>query len=118
MRVAAVILAALLAFPVAGRATVASCYGAESGPTTASGERFNPSAMTAAHRTLPFGTYVRVVYQGRSVVVKITDRGPFVKGRDIDLSDGACRRIGLLAAGVGHVEMDVTDKPTAAWGAF
>lgn len=119
MRCAVVILAAVLASPDAGWAAVASCYGAESGPHTASGERFIPSQMTAAHRTLQFGTYVRVVYQGRSVVVRITDRGPAAwTHRDIDLSTGACARIGLLQAGVGHVEMDITDKPTTAWRAF
>jgi rare lipoprotein A len=84
---------------------VASFYGYESGPRTASGERFDPNAMTAAHRTLPFGTLVRVTYQGRSVVVRINDRGPFVRGRDIDLSEGAARRIGL--PGVGPVTMEV-----------
>ncbi|HWX83939.1 MAG TPA: septal ring lytic transglycosylase RlpA family protein [Xanthobacteraceae bacterium] len=80
-------------------AETASYYGFESGRHTASGERFGPNAMTAAHRTLPFGTLVRVTYQGRSVVVRINDRGPFVKKggrftRDIDLSQGAAR--GLL----------------------
>jgi rare lipoprotein A len=94
----------------AAHTAVASFYGYESGPRTASGERFDPNAMTAAHRTLPFGTLVRVTYQGRSVVVRINDRGPFVrKGgqftRDIDLSEGAARRIGL--PGVGPVTMEV-----------
>jgi rare lipoprotein A len=88
----------------------ASCYGPESGTRTASGERFNWHAMTAAHRTLPFGTLARVTYQGRSVVVRITDRGPFVKGRTIDLSLGACQRIGLVAVGVGPVEIEIVDK--------
>src|SRR5208337_1357352 len=96
MRLAIIILAGMLAVPDASSAAVASCYGAESWPHTASGERFNPAAMTAAHRTLPFGTYVRVVYQGRSVVVRINDRGPWLRGRDIDLSTGACERIGLI----------------------
>ena len=70
----------------AAHAETASYYGAESGPHTASGERFDPNAMTAAHRTLPFGTLVRVTYQGRSVVVRINDRGPFVQ-------KGGCSRI-------------------------
>lgn len=61
---------------------------------TANGERFNPNALTAAHRTLPFGTKVRVTYKGKSVIVRINDRGPFVKGRHIDLSRAAARRIG------------------------
>ena len=87
---------------------VASFYGAESGPRTASGERFDPNAMTAAHRTLPFGTLVRITYQDRSVVVRINDRGPFIRGRDIDLSAGAARRIGLR--GVGRVTLEVMGK--------
>jgi rare lipoprotein A len=61
---------------------------------TASGERFNPNALTAAHKTLPFGTKVRVTHKGKSVVVRINDRGPFIKGRHIDLSRAAARKIG------------------------
>lgn len=67
------------------------------GKRTASGERMNPSAMTAAHKSRPFGSYVRVtnLANGRSVTVRITDRGPFVAGRCIDLSYGAARAIGM-----------------------
>lgn len=72
---------------------------------TASGEKFNPNALTAAHKTLPFGTKVRVTYKGRSVVVRINDRGPFIKGRTIDLSRAAARKIGC--AGVCKVKMVV-----------
>ncbi len=81
----------------------------EGGSSTASGERFNAGAYTAAHKTLPFGTRVRVtsVRTGRSVVVRINDRGPFVGGRDLDLSAGAARAIGLTDSGVGSVRMDV-----------
>ena len=61
---------------------------------TANGEKFNPNALTAAHRTLPFGTKVRVTYKGKSVIVRINDRGPFIKGRQIDLSRAAARKIG------------------------
>lgn len=61
---------------------------------TASGEKFNPNALTAAHKTLPFGTKLKVIYKGRSVIVRINDRGPFVKGRSIDLSRAAARKIG------------------------
>ena len=77
---------------------IASWYGAGfQGRRTASGERFNTNAMTAAHRTLPFGTRVRVVnkHNGRSVVVRINDRGPFVRGRVIDLSKSAAHALGL-----------------------
>jgi rare lipoprotein A len=85
----------------------ASFYGNESGSRTASGQRFNQNAMTAAHRSLPFGTKVRVTYRGQSVVVTINDRGPFIKGRVIDLSSGAARAVGLTGAGVGHVTAEV-----------
>src|SRR5579859_6607900 len=86
---------------------MASFYGNESGRQTASGQRFNQEAMTAAHRTLPFGTKLRVTHGGRSVVVTINDRGPFVRGRVLDLSTGAARAIGLTSAGVGHVTAEV-----------
>src|SRR5262245_25731124 len=92
----------------AAQAQVASYYGKElAGRRTASGERFNPSAMTAAHRTLPFGTRVRVTntHNGRSMIVRINDRGPFVKGRSIDLSSGAARAIGMGTA--ANIRMEV-----------
>ena len=77
------------------------------GSRTASGERMNPSAMTAAHRTLPFGTKVRVTNSrtGKSVVVRINDRGPFIRGRIIDLSRGAAQRIGMVSSGHAAVCM-------------
>lgn len=84
----------------------ASYYGREfNGRRTASGARFNNSAMLAAHRTLPFGSRVTVtnLRNGRSVVVKIVDRGPWVRGRIIDLSQAAARAIGM--GGVGYVEV-------------
>ncbi|MDE3186677.1 MAG: septal ring lytic transglycosylase RlpA family protein [Acidobacteriota bacterium] len=86
---------------------MASFYGNESGRKTASGQRFNQEAMTAAHRTLPFGTKLRVTHGGRSVIVTINDRGPFVRGRVLDLSTGAARAIGLTSAGVGRVTAEV-----------
>lgn len=68
---------------------------------TASGERMNPSGMTAAHRSLPFGTKLKVFNpdNGRSVVVRINDRGPFVRGRILDLSKGAASKLGFIRAG-------------------
>ena len=90
-----------------GFAGKASYYGNESGSRTASGARFNQNAMTAAHRSLPFGTKLRVTHRGQSVVVTINDRGPFIKGRVLDLSTGAARAIGLTGAGVGHVTAEV-----------
>jgi rare lipoprotein A len=79
------------------------------GQQTASGARFNPSAMTAAHRTLPFGTKVRVTNKrnGRSVIVTINDRGPFIRGRIIDLSSGAAGVIDMKGAGVAPVSVEV-----------
>ena len=85
----------------------ASFYGNESGSKTASGQRFNQNAMTAAHRSLPFGTKLRVTHRGQSVVVTVNDRGPFIRGRVLDLSKGAARAIGLTGAGVGHVTAEV-----------
>ena len=85
----------------------ASYYGNESGSRTASGQRFNQNALTAAHRSLPFGTRLRVTHSGRSVIVTINDRGPFIRGRVLDLSTGAARAIGLTGAGVGRVTAEV-----------
>ena len=86
---------------------MASFYGNESGSKTASGQRFNQNAMTAAHRSLPFGTKLRVTHGGRSVVVTVNDRGPFIRGRVLDLSTGAARAVGLTSAGVGRVTAEV-----------
>jgi rare lipoprotein A len=86
---------------------VASFYGNESGSRTASGQRFNQNALTAAHRSLPFGTKLRVTHGGSSVIVTINDRGPFIRGRVLDLSTGAARAIGLTGAGVGRVTAEV-----------
>jgi rare lipoprotein A len=86
---------------------MASFYGNESGSKTASGQRFNQNAMTAAHRSLPFGTKLRVTHGGRSVVVTINDRGPFIRGRVLDLSTGAARAVGLTSRGVGRVVAEV-----------
>ncbi len=79
------------------------------GHTTASGEPMRINALAAAHRTLPFGTEVRVenLSNGRSVVVRINDRGPFIRGRMIDLTRGAAERIGMINAGVANVRVTV-----------
>ncbi len=78
----------------------------------ASGGWFNPNAMTAAHKTLPFGTRVRVTHarNGRSVVVKINDRGPYIRGRTIDLSRAAASVIGMLGEGVARIRMEVLGR--------
>jgi rare lipoprotein A len=86
---------------------MASWYGESQ--TTASGERFDKHALTAAHRTLPFGTRVRVTNtrNGKSVIVRINDRGPYGHGRIIDLSEEAARRLGMIDAGVAPVTLEV-----------
>lgn len=91
---------------------VASWYGDPfHGRTTASGERYDQEGLTAAHRTLPFGTWVRVenLENGRTVRVRITDRGPFVDDRIIDLSRAAARNLGLIGPGTGRVRIEVVD---------
>jgi rare lipoprotein A len=86
----------------------ASYYGAAfQGHPTANGEIFNRHAWTAAHRTLPFGSILRVTYPitGRTVTVRINDRGPFIRGRDLDLAEGAAARLGMRHAGVAKVRV-------------
>ncbi len=82
------------------------------GSVVASGARFNPDGLTAAHRTLPFGTKVRVTHlgNGRSVNVTINDRGPFVGGRIIDLSRGAANVIGMIGQGLAHVSVTILGR--------
>ena len=90
---------------------VASWYGPGfAGRRTASGEKFNPGDYTAAHRSLPFGSRVRVTHNGRSVVVRINDRGPFHGGRVIDLSQAAADEIGIRRAGSGRVELALLES--------
>ncbi len=86
---------------------IASVYSTESGNGTASGQRLNPHALTAAHKSLPFGTQVRVTNRnnGKSVVVRINDRGPFVRGRVIDLTPAGARALGF--SGLAPVTIDV-----------
>ena len=78
------------------------------GKRTASGERVSRTEFTAAHRTLPFGTHVRVtnLQNGRSVIVRINDRGPFGRGRIIDVSRAAARELGMIGSGVAKVRID------------
>ncbi|MCO5063742.1 MAG: septal ring lytic transglycosylase RlpA family protein [Rhizobiaceae bacterium] len=75
------------------------------GRSTASGERFNQSSMTAAHKSLPFGTKLRVTNKrnGKSVVVRVNDRGPYIRGRMLDLSKGAASQIGMVRSGSASV---------------
>jgi peptidoglycan lytic transglycosylase len=93
-----------------GSTGIASYYW--QGQMTASGARFNPNAMTAAHRTLPFGTRVLVTHiaSGRTVTVTINDRGPFVKGRIIDLSSAAAGALGIKGSGLAKVSVSVLGR--------
>lgn len=103
------LLASTVGFTVGASAQsgVASVY---SGGRTANGERMISSAMTAAHRSLPFGTMVRVTdnHTGRSIVVRINDRGPFVRGRVIDLSPAAAHALGF--SGLANVTLNVVGR--------
>ena len=98
---ATILLAAssISVFPAFAQCGGASWYALHS--RTASGERMNPAAMTAAHRSLPFGSRIKVTNtnNGRSVVVRVNDRGPFIKGRILDLSKGAAHKLGFVSAG-------------------
>jgi rare lipoprotein A len=103
------IFASIIAIPMSASAEsgIASVY---SGGLTADGEQASPSGMTAAHKTLPFGTLVRVTNDrtGRSIVVRINDRGPFVRGRIIDLMPAAARKLGF--SGLAHVTVTVVGR--------
>ncbi len=104
---AAVLAVALALAALAARAEsgIASVYDTRSGTRTASGERLNERALTAAHKTLPFGAIVRVTTRaGRSVVVRINDRGPYVRGRIIDLTPAGARTLGF--SGLAHVKIE------------
>jgi rare lipoprotein A len=106
----AVVIIALCPVPSFGAESgIASVYSVESGNKTASGERLNPGTLTAAHRTLPFGTKVRVTnkHNGRSVIVTVNDRGPFVLGRIIDLTQAGARAIGFT--GTVPVTVEVSE---------
>jgi rare lipoprotein A (peptidoglycan hydrolase) len=100
---------------LAAKTTVcrASWYGEEfARRPTASGERFDPHKLTGAHRTLPLGSKVRVtnLHNGRSVLIVINDRGPYVEKRGIDLSYGAARQIGMLRRGIARVRLELVES--------
>ena len=84
---------------------VASWY--EHGTRTANGERYNPDGLTAAHRNLPFNTKILLTRGDKTVIVRITDRGPFHKGRDLDLSRGAAKALGCIKIGVCTLQAEV-----------
>lgn len=104
-----ILLCLLCLSPAHARAgeMLASWYGFESGTRTASGERFNPDAMTCAFWGVPFNTLLRVTYRGRAMICRVNDRGPaHWTRRGIDVSLGVARAIGLLSAGVGRVSVE------------
>ena len=105
LRVCVAIVFACISTSALAETCIASHYGYNGG-RTASGERMNPSAMTAAHRSKAFGSQVTVTSRksGRSVTVRINDRGPFIKGRCIDLSTGAAHALGM--AGIEKVSLN------------
>ena len=110
------LISAAEAAPESGLAGIASWYGQHwQGRETASGTRFNWRKLTAAHRTLPLNTPVRVTNQenGRSVVVVVNDRGPYVDGRVIDLSLAAAKRLGMLHDGLAQVCIEPLDRPSS-----
>lgn len=95
----------------------ASWYGPEfDGKQTANGERYNAESLTAAHPTLPFGSWVRIVNtrNGRFEVARINDRGPYQEGREIDVSYRIARKIGLVGSGVSQVRLELLQVPPKA----
>ena len=95
---------------------VASVYSTSSGLRTASGARLDPGAMTAAHRTVPLGSRIRVTNRrnGHSVVVTVNDRGPFVRGRIVDVSHSAAEKLGLVGPGVAKVKVELVEESSPA----
>lgn len=92
---------------------IASYYSSRAnGRRTSNGEKYDPNAFTCAHKKHPFGTKLRVCWPktGKEVVVRVTDRGPFGKGFIVDLSYAAAKQLGILSAGIAHVEVTVADS--------
>jgi rare lipoprotein A len=107
--VAALFIIVLLTLPAAAETGWASFYGSESGSTRADGHRFVPSHVSCAHKTLKLGTWIRVtdLETGRSIRCQVLDRGPYVRGRIVDLSLGAARALGIVKRGVVRVKVTV-----------
>jgi rare lipoprotein A len=106
----AAVLAAFFMFVTPAFASVASHYGGKfHGRLTANGERYNKHANTCAHRTYPFGTKLRLRYHKKYAVCRVNDRGPFIVGRDIDLSEGVARKLGMFSAGVANIDIERID---------
>lgn len=101
-----ILLALIMLAPIKLSAQSVNTSWYDQGTKTASGEKFNPRKLTAAHRTLPFGTKLRLRHNGKHVTVTVNDRGPFVKGRHLDISKGAAKVLAL--EGVQWVEIEET----------
>ena len=105
--ISGLILVVVLTVSVSGESGICSWYGVNlKGALTANGEHFDPNALTAAHKTLPFNTRVRVTLGGKSVVVRINDRGPFVAGRILDVTPHAADILGFRQKGVAPCTVD------------
>ena len=112
------VVGSALSFASVYKSGVEASYYAEKyhGRKTANGEVFNMYAMTCAHKTLPFGTMLRVtnLSNGKSVDVRVNDRGPFVKGREIDLSKSAAQKLGMIKTGTARVRIEILSKNDTA----
>ena len=103
-----VLAVALLCVPITARAEtgMASYYGGKHhGRLTANGERFNQNAMMCAHKSRAFGSVLAVTYRGRTIRCRVNDRGPFIRGRIVDLSVAGAKALGMIGAGVGRVRV-------------
>ena len=102
-------------FSARAESGIASFYGGKHhGGPTASGERYNQNAMTCAHRTARFGTKLTVNYRGRSIECRVNDRGPFIRGRIVDVSIAAARALGMIDVGLVKVVIEVVDETREA----
>jgi rare lipoprotein A len=110
MRFVAALLILILMASTAHAKTCGRASYYHTGQRTANGEHFHPDGLTAAHRTLGFGTILDVVMGHRKTRVRINDRGPFIPGRSLDLSRGAARQLGMLSQGVGKVCYEIRHK--------
>lgn len=98
-------LTALISTNLHAETCNASWYSA--GTRTANGEHFNSNGMTVAHKSLPFGTVMRVSYKDKFIIVRVNDRGPFIAGRCIDLAKGAAAKLGLISVGAARVKFNI-----------
>lgn len=106
---AAAVVVSVSTLPAEAKSFSGSASWYQMGTRTASGERYNPDGLSAAHRTLPFGTKLKVtnLRNGKSVQVRVNDRGPFAKGRVLDVSRGAARKLGMISSGTAKVKVEV-----------